>query len=105
MKGLIQASLGNPYAVIVMALTVFILGSLALLQIPVDILPVFKSPAVQVLTFYGGMPAKDVEKALSIRMENTGLLARCRTNTAANRRKRVFFFNTLQGQAGLALSQ
>src|SRR5207253_2360656 len=69
MKGLIQASLNNPYAIIVLALTVFILGSLALLQIPVDILPVFKSPAVQVLTFYGGMPAKDMEKAVSIRME------------------------------------
>jgi multidrug efflux pump subunit AcrB len=69
MKGLIQASLGNPYAVIVMTLTVSILGSLALLNIPVDILPVFKSPAVQVLTFYGGMPALDVEKMISTRME------------------------------------
>src|SRR5947209_2146821 len=69
MKGLIQASLGNPYAVIVMALTVSILGSLALLHIPVDILPVFNSPAVQVLTFYGGMPAKEMEKAVSLRME------------------------------------
>ena len=69
MKGLIQASLGNPYAVIVMALTVSILGSIALLSIPIDILPVFKSPAVQVLTFYGGMPAEGVEKALSVRVE------------------------------------
>jgi multidrug efflux pump subunit AcrB len=69
MKGLIQASLGNPYAVIVMSLTIAILGSIALLSIPVDILPVFKSPAVQVLTFYGGMPAKDMEKAVSLRME------------------------------------
>ena len=39
MKGLIQASLGNPYAVIVMSLTIAILGSIALLSIPVDILP------------------------------------------------------------------
>jgi multidrug efflux pump subunit AcrB len=69
MKGLIQASLGNPYAVIVMALTISILGSLALLSIPVDILPVFKSPAVQILTFYGGMPAESIEKDISLRME------------------------------------
>src|ERR1700729_1219365 len=69
MKGLIQASLGNPYAVIVMALTISILGSLALLSIPVDILPVFKSPAVQVLTFYGGMPAESIEKDITNRME------------------------------------
>ena len=69
MKGLIQASLGNPYAVIVMALTISILGSLALLSIPVDILPVFKSPAVQILTFYGGMPAEGIEKDISLRME------------------------------------
>lgn len=69
MKGLIQASLGNPYAVVVMALTISILGALALLGIPVDILPVFKSPAVQILTFYGGMPAEGIEKDISLRME------------------------------------
>ena len=35
MKGLIQASLGNP----LMGLTISIIGSLSLLMIPVDILP------------------------------------------------------------------
>ena len=69
MKGLIQASLGNPYAVIVMSLTISILGGLALFAIPVDILPVFRSPAVQILTFYGGMPAEGIEKDISLRME------------------------------------
>ena len=69
MKGLIQASLGNPYAVIVMSLTIAILGALALLNIPVDILPVFRSPAVQILTFYGGMPAEGMEKDVTLRME------------------------------------
>jgi multidrug efflux pump subunit AcrB len=38
-------------------------------MIPIDILPVFKSPAVQVLTFYGGMPAASVEKDITNRME------------------------------------
>jgi multidrug efflux pump subunit AcrB len=71
MKGLITASLNNPYAVIVMALTISVLGSLTLIQgkIPVDILPVFKSPAVQVLTFYNGMPARGMEMDISNRME------------------------------------
>src|SRR5271167_3141943 len=69
MKGLIRASLANPHAVIVMSLAIAVLGSLSLLQIPVDILPVFKSPAVQVLTFYGGMPAQGIEKDITNRME------------------------------------
>ncbi|HEV7223322.1 MAG TPA: efflux RND transporter permease subunit, partial [Pirellulales bacterium] len=69
MNGLIRASLKNPYAVVVFALTIIVLGALTLTQIPIDILPVFKSPAVQVLTFYGGMPAKGMEKDITNRME------------------------------------
>jgi multidrug efflux pump subunit AcrB len=69
MKGLIRASLSNPYAVVVMCLAIAILGALALKKVPVDILPVFRSPAVQVLTFYGGMPAEGVEKDITNRME------------------------------------
>ena len=69
MKGLIRASLNNPHAVIVFSLTLLVLGGLTLTRIPVDILPVFKSPAVQVLTFYGGMPAEGMEKDITNRME------------------------------------
>ncbi|HWB10815.1 MAG TPA: efflux RND transporter permease subunit [Pirellulales bacterium] len=69
MKGLIRASLNNPHAVIVFSLTVLVLGGLTLRRIPIDILPVFKSPAVQVLTFYGGMPAQGIEKDITNRME------------------------------------
>ncbi len=69
MKGLIRASLGNPFAIIVVCLAVVILGILALQRIPTDILPVFKSPAVQVLTFYSGMPARGMEKDITINME------------------------------------
>jgi multidrug efflux pump subunit AcrB len=69
MNGLIRASLNNVYAVIVFALTILVLGGLTLTAVPVDILPVFKSPAVQVLTFYGGMPAKGMEKDITNRME------------------------------------
>jgi multidrug efflux pump subunit AcrB len=52
MKGLIRASLGNPHAVIVAMLTIVVIGVLCLTRIPIDILPIFKAPAVQVLTFY-----------------------------------------------------
>ena len=69
MNGLIRGSLKNPYAVTVMSLAILVLGGLTLKSIPVDILPVFKSPAVQVLTFYGGMPAEGMEKDITNRME------------------------------------
>jgi multidrug efflux pump subunit AcrB len=46
-----------------------VLGTLAVLNIPVDILPVFKAPAVQVLTYFQGMPASSVEKTITNRIE------------------------------------
>jgi multidrug efflux pump subunit AcrB len=76
MNGLIRASLNNYHAVTVSVVIVAVIGALTLPgpvpvlpQIPVDILPAFKSPAVQVLTFYGGMPAANVEKDITNRME------------------------------------
>ena len=69
MTGLIRASLGNPHAVIVFTLTLILLGVLSLTSIPIDILPVFKSPAVQTLTFYGGMSANSIANDISNRME------------------------------------
>jgi multidrug efflux pump subunit AcrB len=69
MNGMIRASLRNPYAVTVFALTVVVLGALCITMIPVDILPVFKSPAVQTLTFYNGMSAANVSHDITNRME------------------------------------
>ena len=69
MNGLIRFSLRNWHAVIVLVLTIMVLGILMLTTIPIDILPVNRSPAVQVLTFYGGMPAAEVEKDITNRME------------------------------------
>ncbi|APW60420.1 efflux RND transporter permease subunit [Paludisphaera borealis] len=69
MNGLIRASLRNPYAVTVFCLTLVMLGTVSVYMIPIDILPVFKSPAVQVLTFYSGMPAASIEKDITNRME------------------------------------
>ncbi len=69
MDGLIHASLKNPIAVTVMVLSLVVLGGLAAYSIPIDILPVFKSPAVQTLVFYSGMPAASIEKNITARLE------------------------------------
>src|SRR5882724_10678525 len=69
MNGLIRASLANPRAVTVSVLAILFVGYFGVTSIPIDILPVFKSPAVQVLTFYTGMPAGSIEKDITNRME------------------------------------
>ncbi len=69
MRGLIRASMMNPWAVTVFALTILLIGVISTFMIPIDILPTFKSPAVQVLTFYSGMPPRDVEMDITNRIE------------------------------------
>src|ERR1700683_2858790 len=69
MKGLIRFALHNPRAITVFMLTIVLLGVVCLMQIPSDILPVYRSPAIQVMTFYGGMSATNVEKDITSRME------------------------------------
>ncbi|MBI3365518.1 MAG: efflux RND transporter permease subunit [Ignavibacteriae bacterium] len=66
---MVQAALRNPFAVIVMALVIVIIGITVLNRMPVDILPSFQTPAVQVLTFYPGMPAEIMERDLTNRLE------------------------------------
>src|SRR5262245_8878628 len=66
---LVKAALGNRYAVSVFALAIVVLGAVAVYSIPVDILPIFRAPAVQVMTFYSGMPAAVVEKNITNRLE------------------------------------
>src|SRR5439155_8913286 len=69
MNCLIRFSLNKHYAVTVLVLTIAVLGALTLGLIPVDILPPFNRPAVQVLAFYGGMPARNVENTITNRVE------------------------------------
>jgi multidrug efflux pump subunit AcrB len=66
---MIRASLRNPHAVVVLALGILVIGSTAAVRLPTDILPTFKTPAVQVLTFYPGMPAEVMEKDITTRLE------------------------------------
>jgi len=59
----------NKHLIIVIALLVAVLGLVSVTRLPVDILPVFKSPAVEILTVYQGMPPEMVEKDISTRLE------------------------------------
>lgn len=65
---LVRAALRNPYFIIVMAIGMVFIGGTALYKIPTDILPLFKTPAVQVLTLYPGMPAEIMEKDITNRI-------------------------------------
>jgi CzcA family heavy metal efflux pump len=66
---LIRSALANPYAVAVLALLILVIGLTVLSRIPIDILPIFKTPAVQIVTFYPGMPAEIVEQDITTRLE------------------------------------
>src|SRR5437868_2739911 len=76
---IVRAALKNPYAVSVLAFMILVVGALAVASIPVDILPVFKAPAVQVMTYYSGMQPSAVEKTITNRIERwTNQAAGCR---------------------------
>ena len=66
---MVKSALRNPYAIIVMALALLVIGVVALMRTPTDLLPQFKTPAVQVLTMYPGMPAEVMEKDITSRIE------------------------------------
>jgi multidrug efflux pump subunit AcrB len=66
---MVKAALKNPYAVIVLALAILVIGLTAISKLPTDILPTFKTPAVQIVTFYPGMPAEVMEKDIMTRLE------------------------------------
>ncbi len=65
---LVRTALRNPYLIVVLAIGVVVIGVTALTRIPTDILPLFKTPAVQVLTLYPGMPAEIMEKDITNRI-------------------------------------
>ena len=62
-------AINNPHMIFVSAALVAILGMLSAISIPVDILPAFETPSVQVLTYYQGMPAASIERTITNRLE------------------------------------
>jgi len=66
---LVSIAIENPYLIIVSCLIITILGALSLAKLPKDLLPSANMPAVQILSFYPGMPVGNVEENLSARFE------------------------------------
>jgi multidrug efflux pump subunit AcrB len=66
---MIRLALRNPHLVVVLALVTVVLGAVALGRIPTDLLPQFKTPAIQILTLYPGMPAEVMERDIMSRLE------------------------------------
>ena len=69
MKYIIEVGLKNPYLVVVAALAVVVVGVTAVTRIPADLLPQFETPAVQIITFYRGMPPEVMERDITSRLE------------------------------------
>jgi CzcA family heavy metal efflux pump len=73
-RGIAGFAIRNFHFVVVACLFVVILGGLALARLPKDLLPAANMPAVQLLSFYPGMPVEHVEQDLTARFERyTGL--------------------------------
>ena len=66
---MIRAAIRYPYIVLVGALLVLVLGAVSYRELPADLLPTFKTPAVQIVTFYPGMPPEVMERDITSRLE------------------------------------
>ena len=66
---MIRRTLENPYLVVVAALAVLVLGVVSYRKIPSDLLPMFDTPAMQIVTFYPGMPPEVMEKDIMSRLQ------------------------------------
>ena len=64
-----KAVLKNPYLIIVLSLAILVLGVYTYPKIPKDLLPIFETSAVQIVTFYPGMPPEIMEKDIMSRMQ------------------------------------
>ena len=65
----IEIGLKNPYLVVVLVVAVFVIGGVSMSQIPADLLPQFNTPAVQIVTFYPGMPPEVMERDIMSRLQ------------------------------------
>ncbi len=64
-----KAVLKNPHLVGVLAAGILVLGFYTYPKIPKDLLPIFETSAVQIVTFYPGMPPEIMEKDIMSRMQ------------------------------------
>ncbi len=66
---MVERALANPYAVVVGVLAVLVVGAVCLTRVPIDLLPIFPTPAVQIVTFYPGMPPEVMERDIMARLQ------------------------------------
>ena len=66
---MIRAALKSPYVVIVAVLMIAVVGLISLARIPADLLPTFRTSAVQIVTFYPGMPPEVMEGDIMSRLQ------------------------------------
>ncbi|MFP6886586.1 MAG: efflux RND transporter permease subunit [Opitutales bacterium] len=59
----------NYYLVAVLVLGIGVLGLVSLSKLPADLLPQYNTPAVQIVTFYPGMPPVVMERDIMSRLE------------------------------------
>ena len=73
-KGIGAFAVNNLHLTIVIFLMVSLLGIVSLFKLPKDLLPSANMPAVQIVTFYPGMPVEHVEQDLTYLFERyTGM--------------------------------
>jgi len=68
-NGLVRFAIQYPYFIIVACLAVGLLGVLAMIDLPKDLLPAANQPAVQILSFYPGMPVDEMAMNITSRFE------------------------------------
>jgi len=66
---MIRLAVNRPLLTVVMGLMVIVLGGYTYSRIPADLLPQFNTPAVQIVTFYPGMPPEVMEKDIMSRLQ------------------------------------
>ena len=66
---MIRSALQNPYLIIVVGLALVVLGGYTYTKLPADLLPQFDTSAVQIVTFYPGMPPEVMEKDIMSRLQ------------------------------------
>src|SRR5579859_1955644 len=61
---IVRLALRRPYTFVVMAVLIAILGTTAIISMPVDIFPYIDIPVVSIVWSYGGLSAEEMEKRM-----------------------------------------
>lgn len=65
----VRLALSRPYTFVVMAILILIVGISSVRTMPVDIFPDINIPVISIIWTYGGMPAEEMERRLTIYSE------------------------------------